>query len=1136
MFQRSIQLATQMNQQVYEDVLRALNVQLSSQVSNIKRQEAYSYIESFKQNKLDGNCASIALFILHQPQNHTESAQQLGLNVLQEYLKVNWNSCMDDQEKLNMRNEIVALVASGQVISFKKLAVLLGEIVKRQFPQHWLDLFDVFKHLWSLGPVQAQTVMETLRLVAEDCVNKEFNATIPPTRRREILQGLHTLGPEILNTLYAYICTQESSSETLKGALQMLNEYLIWIPIDLITGELVETIVQLLAEKTFTGQAARQCITTLVARSFEKTQFDSLLQLSDALIRRFHTLQLDTELQEWNERIIRDHIVDARELEYFQSLNTILCVWGQTNFHFLIEQSATQLVLPYLQLLLTFLHIPTVEQFDSQRAVWLIVIKEDSESINPILSTLCSAIFARFPKIGHPDRSDHPMCFSSMEQFATSHEFLQAVSQNRNALLAVLMSLMQRFPGSVIEKLHQHAQVVLTQHQETMRRREASAPLTDTDPIYVQYEGITALIDGVLRQMTREVLNRAQQQSPKTRDSILWLLGSFLDSSAQDPLLIYRDLISLSSFSVYYECDQTPLPAVLEKLFTFITFTANDSQSESVQSVRRRACASLVSLCKALPDLMLPCFPGLCERVVALFQNKAVNHIEMMLLFEMLVLVSNSMPDFQQQKAFLEKVVQDPLEFWTSPAITQLVSSSETIATAVVNSDHTLRLLSQKATLLYGVARRVKSMHGEESAFDHIWPHIIPNLIRLIQSLHGLSNPRIKSIVLQQPCTAWLVSITVEEMAVLLGGVEELPPLSLPTVSEWAMWSKNLRDVCYNLLGFALKQPRIYTSIPDLLLGLQLILVDGLDYMEHRHFQQLISFIVIYLVKNCPVTHFSSILQPILTRILVHSTQRLSKAWTTTSTTTSDWDPILLGNTPTPNETVEIISQALRNSLSRQVLDLISAIVENKAQVSEFALLQSDAMASPITILLTGCICWPNTYLCKRGVQLWSLVVESVFAQPKYYPVIGRDLFGTAISALLQKLPHIETDDAKWCIISLLKTIYCLLVLALPLVTKSQQPPKEPLCDFPRRILLSLPNVTTDSVVALENELRAELSSRKRKAIMKEYLEQLLSETTPDQTKQIHDLPQKLVIKSKRLPLIESTTQHLGLDCLFEFL
>lgn len=102
----------------------------------------------------------------------------------------------------------------------------------------------------------------------------------------------------------------------------------------------------------------------------------------------------------------------------------------------------------------------------------------------------------------------------------------------------------------------------------------------------------------------------------------------------------------------------------------------------STLSARRRAAACLVQLSQALPDTLLTVFKDLCQRVLALMQGdgahcgrprarvRALTHghcaaalleTEKLLLYEMLVLVSNAMPDVATQRAFLTDVLAQPI-------------------------------------------------------------------------------------------------------------------------------------------------------------------------------------------------------------------------------------------------------------------------------------------------------------------------------------------------------------------------------------------------------------------------------------------------------------------------------------------
>ena len=99
-----------------------------------------------------------------------------------------------------------------------------------------------------------------------------------------------------------------------------------------------------------------------------------------------------------------------------------------------------------------------------------------------------------------------------------------------------------------------------------------------------------------------------------------------------NPIIIYFDIFL--PHSIYCLINYT----FFRLTSTFIFFTAS----------------SLIKLGQLIPDLMFANLPGLCERVNTLLQQNMLLPSEQSLLFEMLVLVSNSFSNFSKQSTFLD--------------------------------------------------------------------------------------------------------------------------------------------------------------------------------------------------------------------------------------------------------------------------------------------------------------------------------------------------------------------------------------------------------------------------------------------------------------------------------------------------
>ena len=70
----------------------------------------------------------------------------------------------------------------------------------------------------------------------------------------------------------------------------------------------------------------------------------------------------------------------------------------------------------------------------------------------------------------------------------------------------------------------------------------------------------------------------------------------------------------------------------------------------------------MIKIGMKVPDKLHTLFPDLIGRVVALMEQNQILDAEKALLYEMLVIVSNSKPNFEDQKMFVDQMLEQPLE------------------------------------------------------------------------------------------------------------------------------------------------------------------------------------------------------------------------------------------------------------------------------------------------------------------------------------------------------------------------------------------------------------------------------------------------------------------------------------------
>jgi len=188
--------------------LAAINAVLSDSSTKIERDSAQKYLHDLKEQEV---CMSMMLQILATDSaDHNDWNRQLALSILDDWLKGWWNRIPEDAQMF-IRSQCVTLLTSSAVGASKglrtKLAVILCNVACRQYPQQWPSFLDDVVGLWvSTGlPAQREICIMTLEFLVQDCVDGDFNSTLPTLRRQEIVSGLRERLLPLLQTLHAFL-------------------------------------------------------------------------------------------------------------------------------------------------------------------------------------------------------------------------------------------------------------------------------------------------------------------------------------------------------------------------------------------------------------------------------------------------------------------------------------------------------------------------------------------------------------------------------------------------------------------------------------------------------------------------------------------------------------------------------------------------------------------------------------------------------------------------------------------------------------------------------------------------------------------------------------------------------------------
>lgn len=224
-------------------VFQAVAVSSLPGFSTEERKTAFGILQELK--KFHGRmrlCMSWLLQSPHLYEQHdiTLAVKLLALEIMDNFLETGYSQCTEP-ERLELRRCVLttslAQHTQDRVLSRKIAAVLKG-LVLRDFPQRWVDMHvDLFgPTLWN--DTNGRTVvLEAIKLVAEDCVDADFNSKISTSRRTEVVKGLNEIAPghfmplmlqllessfrvlqsskAVLHSMYSYLATEKRTIQSL---------------------------------------------------------------------------------------------------------------------------------------------------------------------------------------------------------------------------------------------------------------------------------------------------------------------------------------------------------------------------------------------------------------------------------------------------------------------------------------------------------------------------------------------------------------------------------------------------------------------------------------------------------------------------------------------------------------------------------------------------------------------------------------------------------------------------------------------------------------------------------------------------------------------------------------------------------
>lgn len=605
---------------------------------------------------------------------------------MEHQVKFNWNK-ISQEEKIFIKDNTMKLLGTGigpaddkSLLHIKDaLSRIIVEMIKREWPQQWPALLSELSAASEKGLSQTELVaLVFLRLVEDVALLQTIESN---QRRKDIYQALTVNMGEIFDfflghiekNVREYVTTKNSGN--LRVVLVVLNtlaSFLEWVNILHIMasdGRLLKVICYLLEFPDIQLSAA-ECLSQITNRKGVAKDKKPLLYLfNDEPMRHiYHSLESMASTQTEN---------------YYQYLKKLTqSMYGLSNQLTALCGKESDIQTPprnfymFLQIILAFVRHPSLSVTHGGILIWLQLIKHDTIARDPIfidsIRVMIEIVGPKIIKRPYPKIRD---CFTPNSipytteaytccDFDSEEDYLQFVPRFRVDLLDIFRQ------STLVAPLYtfSYCEHWLNRRFE-LTNTEKLATCSIMDPIYLEWEAVVAVLDGVLSRILLVT------ERPSIING-LRLLEKCLLVKTDDPL-IYSVLLScISSLFVFLSMSAAGnvavngvqlLPPVLDKIFSAIIFNLPSSSSLSsqdhqqalrsaaIKNLRRHAASSIVKIALKYPLLLLPIFDQIHTTINRIGNESNLSNMEKLLLQEALLIISNHFCEFERQQFFIGK-------------------------------------------------------------------------------------------------------------------------------------------------------------------------------------------------------------------------------------------------------------------------------------------------------------------------------------------------------------------------------------------------------------------------------------------------------------------------------------------------
>ncbi|XP_059649388.1 protein HASTY 1 isoform X2 [Cornus florida] len=570
--------------------------------------------------------------------------------------------------------------------------------------------------------------------------------------------------------------------------------------------------------------------------------------------------------------------------------------------------------------------------------------------------------------------------------------------------------------------------------------------------------------------------------------------------------------------------------SVINKLFELLTslpFLVKDPSTSTARHARLQICTSFIRIAKAADKSLLPHMKGIADTMAYLQKECRLLRGEHNLLGEA-VLVMASAAGIQQQQEALMWLLEPLSKQWMQMEWQNTYLSHPTGLVRLCSETQFMWSLFHTVTFFEKALKRSGFRKGNrnfqnnstESSTNlhpmasHL-PWMLPPLLKLLRGIHSLWSPPVTQALPGEIKAAMTMS-DIERSSLLGEANPKFPKGALsftdgshidmnkevysePNETDIRNWLKGVRDSGYNVLGLSTTIGDSFFKCLDIQY-FSLALMENIQSMEFRHIRQLVHSILIPLVKCCPSDLWEEWLEKLLHPLFLHSQQILSSSWSSLLQEGRADVPDLHGVLAGSDLKVEVMEEKLLRDLTREICSLLSVLATSvlnaglpsldqsghvsRMDMSSFKdldafasrsmvgfILKHKGLALPALQITLDAFKWTDGESVSKVSSFCGAVVLLAIStnNVELREFVSKDLFYAIIQGLALESNAIISAD----LVSLCREIFVYL---------SDRDPA------PRQILLSLPCITPQDLLAFEEALTKTASPKEQKQHMKSLL------------------------------------------------